>query len=110
MKKILLVLVVMAALWGGTGHLAAKAKGRANCVGEYASSNAGPGFGSFVSRIARDVGGLGQIVGPAASRDVCDFPSPYPGPDPEPDPDPDPSPYPGPEPDPDPDPSPYPSP
>ena len=112
MKKILLVFVIMAALWGGTGHLAAKAKRQANCVGQYASSNAGRGFGPFVSSIAREAGGLGQFVGPAASSNVCNFPSPYPGPDPGPYPGPypgpDPSPYPGPYPGPDP--SPYPSP
>jgi len=73
MRKILLVLVVVAALLGGTGRAAAAPNDRANCVGEFTSGNAGPGFGQFASGVARAAGGLGHFVGPAASSDTCDF-------------------------------------
>ncbi len=73
---LLIALVVFGALWGGTGRAAAAPNDRANCVGEFSSDFAGPGFGQFVSGAARDPGGepgLGFFLGPAASSDTCGF-------------------------------------
>ena len=76
MRKLLIGLVVVAALLGGTGRAAAAPNDRANCVGEFSSALAGPGFGQFVSGAARHPAGepgLGFFLGPAASSDTCGF-------------------------------------
>ena len=73
MRRILVVLAITAALWGGTGRVSAKANAQANCTGEFASANAGPGFGQFASGVARAVGGLGHFVGPNAASDTCGY-------------------------------------
>ena len=70
---LLIALVVIGALWGGTGRAAAAASDQANCTGEFASGNAGPAYGPFASSVARAVGGLGQFVGPNAANDTCDY-------------------------------------
>ena len=74
----LIALAVIATLWGGTGRAAAAPNERANCTGEFASGNAGPGFGAFVSGAARASGGLGHFVGPNAANDTCDYEVPAP--------------------------------
>jgi hypothetical protein len=43
-----------------------------NCLGTFASGNAGPGFGTFAAAAAREARPLGRnFVGPAASSDDC---------------------------------------
>ena len=70
---LLIALVVIGALWGGTGRAGAAPNERANCTGEFASGNAGPGYGEFASGVAREAGGLGHFVGPNAANDTCDY-------------------------------------
>ncbi len=73
---VLIALVVIGALWGGTGRAGAAPNERANCTGEFTSGNAGPGFGEFVSGAARhpaEEPGLGYFLGPNAANDTCGY-------------------------------------
>ena len=56
---------LLAAFAGGAG--AAANPERANCVGQFISAGAGPGFGQEMADFARAVGGIGQEAGPTAS-------------------------------------------
>ncbi len=89
MRKVVLSLVLAGALMLGRGESAAAASGKANCMGGFASDNAGPKFGPSMSTQARTLNGqiggevgaeraagydkdsLGDVVGPAASNN-CD--------------------------------------
>ncbi len=66
---VLIALVVIGALWGGTGRAGAAPNERANCTGEFTSGNAGPGFGEFVSGAAKAPSrGAGPRVLPRPER------------------------------------------
>ena len=69
--------VVLAATLSVTLVANASASGP-NCVGTFASDNAGPGFGNAVAAVAQVARPLGRnVVGPAASSNDCAaFPSP----------------------------------
>ncbi len=54
---------LLAAFAGGAG---ATANPRANCVGQFVSTSAGPGFGQETAGAARE-GGFGQVVASFAS-------------------------------------------
>jgi hypothetical protein len=62
------VLAAMALVMAATG-VAARGP---NCIGDFATSQAGPGFGRSVAEVARVLQPLGRsTVGPAASSNDC---------------------------------------
>ncbi len=92
MRKVIPALILAGALIIGPGRAAA-AEGQANCVGDWANTNAGPGFGQIMSGWADAPGTdiepgraagywptrpLQGTIGPAASGDNClnRFPTP----------------------------------
>ncbi len=67
MIRCISVLALALALGGGAASPVHAASSQANCIGTYASTYSGPGFGQFVASFAQQ-GILGRyIVGPAAS-------------------------------------------
>ena len=67
MVKLLVSLVAAVLFVAGAGSPASAASSHANCLGTFASTNAGPSFGPFVASFAQQ-GGIGkETVGPSAS-------------------------------------------
>jgi hypothetical protein len=74
-KRLIVMPLLVAALFGGGNTPASAASGQANCTGAFASTFAGPGFGPFVSGSARFFNytgtSLGAVIGNASSTNDC---------------------------------------
>lgn len=83
MRRLILVVTLVAAFTIGLATSASAAAPAANCTGEYASTYGGPEFGQFVAQSARgfheDGTSLGQgAIGPASRDNACELYYPMP--------------------------------